>query len=222
MSEPITVTVLPIGGSGSPGPPGPQGPKGDPGPQGPKGDPGTQGAPGAQGPKGDTGAQGPTGAAGVTFPANYVAPNKTSTALTLQGATGVSSTDFDQLAVFDGKAGTPGTKSFWLNERGNPRCKAADDNEVALRVIQASTTQVANILEVNDYTNAAQFIRVGPAGTLIVNSGFRLTAGTLGANKVLASDASGNGSWQPWGLGIPSGASAPATPAVGDLWADPT
>jgi len=152
----------------------------------------------------------------------YVAPNKTSTALTLQGATGVSSTDFDQLAVFDGKAGTPGTKSFWLNERGNPRCKAADDNEVALRVIQSSTTQAANILEVNDYTNAAQFVRVGPAGTLIVNSGFRLTAGTLGANKVLASDASGNGSWQPWGLGIPSGASAPATPAVGDLWADPS
>jgi hypothetical protein len=133
----------------------------------------------------------------VALPVDHTAPDRTSVAIALQGASGATASDADQMSVFDGKAGVRGAKTFWLNERGNPRTRAADNNEPAMRIMASTASQAANLLEINDYTNAVALARFGPDGKAYLNRGLQITSGVVGAGRVLTSDATGNATWQP-------------------------
>lgn len=129
----------------------------------------------------------------------------------------LSTDDPEILVVYYGEGTADTDRATWTNEKGQLRTSNIPaPAEDALKIISATgATGNALVVVRQDGTIVA---RVGPNGTLIAEVGLRLVAGAT-AGRVLVSDSGGNATWQ--AVPVATGAAPPASPYVGQLWADP-
>lgn len=128
-----------------------------------------------------------------------------------------STADPEIFAVYYGPGTTDNERATWTNEKGQLRTSNIPAiGEDALKVILA-TGATGNALAIVKQ-DGTSVVRVGPNGTLIAELALRLVAGAA-VGRVLVGDASGNATWQ--AVPVSTGASPPASPYVGQLWADP-
>ena len=91
-------------------------------------------------------------------------------------------------------------RATWTNEKGNLRTSnKGSPAEDALKIIGAPSISGNHLIVMKD--DGTPLVRVGSAGTLIAEAGFRMTTAPA-AGRVLTSDASGNGTWQSSGLQV--------------------
>jgi hypothetical protein len=129
----------------------------------------------------------------------------------------VDTNDPEIFAIYNGTGISDNERGSWANERGQWRTSNIPaPGEDALKIIGA-TAATGNMIVATKQDGTIVF-RVGPNGTTIAELGLRLVAGAA-LGRVLVGDGSGNATWQP--VPCATGVAAPASPYVGQLWADP-
>lgn len=129
----------------------------------------------------------------------------------------LTSEDPEIFVIYYGTGTSDNERASWSNEKGQWRTSNIPaPGEDALKVIGA-TTATGNMIVATKQDGTIVF-RVGPNGTTIAELGLRLVAGAA-VGRVLVGDAAGNATWQ--AVPCATGASPPASPYVGQLWADP-